>query len=131
MERRIERLTFACFLVVPLFLSLFPIVNRDIGFHLQAGEWIWNRGEIPTADPFSYTAVGRPWVDSHWLFQVIAFAVHSAAGLPGLVILRVGIVLAVFGCVLATCWRQGALGASIAVGTLAVFPAPRQTRVAG
>jgi hypothetical protein len=121
MEQRIERLTLACFLVVPLFLCLFPIVDNDIGFHLRAGEWIWSRGEIPTADPFSYTAAGRPWVDSQWLFQLILFALHSAAGLPGLVILRVGVVLASFGFVLATCWRRGALGISIAVCTLAVF----------
>ena len=102
MERRVERLTFACFLLIPLFLCLFPIVNRDIGFHLRAGEWIWSHGEIPTADPFSYTALGRTWVDSHWLFQLILFAVHAAAGLPGLVALRVCMVLASFALVLAT-----------------------------
>lgn len=121
MARRIEQLTLACFLVVPLFLCLFPIVSRDIGFHLRAGAWIWSHGEIPTTDPFSYTAFGRPWIDSHWLFQVIVFAVHSAAGLPGLVALRIGIVLASFGLVLATCWRRDALGISIGVCTLAVF----------
>jgi hypothetical protein len=121
MERRIEQLTLACFLVVPLFLCLFPIVSRDIGFHLQAGAWIWSHGEIPRADPFSYTAFGRPWIDSHWLFQVILFAIHSAAGLPGLVILRIGIVLASVGLVLATCWRRDALGISVAVCTLAVL----------
>jgi hypothetical protein len=120
-ERRVELAILLCFFLIALFLCVFPIINYDLGFHLKAGELIWTQGSIPDHDPFSYTASGNRWVDSHWLFQLILYGAHTALGLPGLVLLRAVLVIATFAFVLATCWRREYLLVSIAIGLLSVF----------
>lgn len=121
MERRLELAILGCFFLVPLLLCVFPLINYDLGFHLKAGELIWTQRAIPEHDSFSYTAVGNRWLDSHWLFQLILYGVHSALGLPGLVLLRAVLVVATFAFALATCWRREYLLVSIGVGLLSVF----------
>ena len=63
------------------FLSVcFPVVNTDIWWHLASGRWILEQGSFPASDPFSAGAAGQKWTDVHWLFQVIAYGIHSAGG---------------------------------------------------
>jgi hypothetical protein len=71
------------------FLSVcFPVTNTDIWWHLAAGRWILEQGAFPDIDPFAAGTLGREWIDVHWLFQVIAYAVHSAGGPLGLVLIK-------------------------------------------
>ena len=65
--------------------GLSPSADGDIWWHLAAGREMVARGALLFADPFSVSALGRPWVDVHWLFQLAVFAVHRAFGLAGLV----------------------------------------------
>jgi hypothetical protein len=58
-------------------------------------------GGLLRVDPFSISALGRPWIDVHWLFQLGAYAVHRAGGLLGLVLAKSAL-LALGGFVL---WR--------------------------
>jgi hypothetical protein len=74
-----------CFALAAASLSIFTIVNLDMGFHLRAGELIWETARIPTQDIFSYVAEGRRWVDSQWLFQTVIYGAHTLAGIAGLV----------------------------------------------
>ncbi|HEU4402107.1 MAG TPA: hypothetical protein VFT43_08375, partial [Candidatus Polarisedimenticolia bacterium] len=56
--------------------SLTPIRSYDYWWHLATGRLILERHAVPHADPFSFTAAGRPWIDHEWLFQVLAFLGH-------------------------------------------------------
>ena len=71
------------------FMSVcFPVTNTDIWWHLASGRWILEQGTFPDADPFSAGAMGQEWTDVHWLFQVMAYAIHSTGGVLGLVLLK-------------------------------------------
>jgi hypothetical protein len=74
--------------------SATPIRNYDYWWHLATGRLILETGRVPDADPFSFTAGGTPWVDHEWLFQVAAYAGHLLVGPAGLVLLKIGAILA-------------------------------------
>ena len=53
-------------LIVVVFLVIFSFdlahtTGIDFWWHLKTGELIVASGSIPRADPFSHTALGRPW----------------------------------------------------------------------
>ncbi|MDX6770666.1 MAG: tetratricopeptide repeat protein [Elusimicrobiota bacterium] len=64
---------------------VFFLANRgedlDTWFHLGVGRWIVEHRAVPALDPFSFTAAANPYVDSHWLFQVVLYAVHALGGI--------------------------------------------------
>ncbi|HPW45598.1 MAG TPA: hypothetical protein PKU96_04425 [bacterium] len=70
------------------------ISGYDIWWHLKTGEIIFNTRQIPLNDIFSYTAMGNPWVNHEWLFQVMAWLLYSKIGLSSLTLLQFGIVAA-------------------------------------
>lgn len=121
MDRSLETLSVAAFLVAVVALSVFTLVNLDLGFHLAAGEYIWRHAEIPTRDPFSWVAEGRPWVDSHWLFQLAIHGLYESLGAPGLVLFRVAVVLPVFALLLGVGRRRGGLPIALLVCALALL----------
>ena len=68
-------------------LSLRQLSDPDLGFHLKYGKWIVTHLQVPFYDQSTYTVSGHPYVDLHWLFQVILYTVYSLTGYPGLSIL--------------------------------------------
>ncbi|MBI4161313.1 MAG: hypothetical protein HY509_02570, partial [Acidobacteria bacterium] len=74
-----------------LLRSVSPNESYDFWWHLKTGEWILRTGSLPTADPYSFTAAGIPWVDHSWLFQVALHLAHRAAGFWGPAGLRLGL----------------------------------------
>ncbi len=81
-------LVFAAVAVAAFVVSLGPISDGDIFWHLAAGREIAHRGALLHADPFTVSAAGRPWIDVHWLFQLGAYAVYAAFGLVGLALAK-------------------------------------------
>ncbi len=61
-------------------------VDPDFWWHLRTGELIFDSG-IPRHDVFSWTAAGRPWVAHEWLSEAIIYAVESAFGYIGNIVL--------------------------------------------
>ena len=60
------------------FSALFAMAVRtaadtDMYWHLRTGQFILQTRSVPMSDPFSWTAVGTPWVDVHWLSQVVLY----------------------------------------------------------
>ncbi|MCU0304058.1 MAG: tetratricopeptide repeat protein [Thermoanaerobaculales bacterium] len=85
------RLAFAALLLATLLAGLlctFPELSFDIWWHLRTGRLIVDEGRIPTTDPFSYTAQGRPWVTHEWLAEVLFHGVHRLGGMSTLVLLK-------------------------------------------
>lgn len=62
-----------------------PVVSSDLWWHLAAGRDIVGGLGIPVVDSFSHTALGAPWIDFEWLFQVCLFLLHGIGGMPLLV----------------------------------------------
>jgi hypothetical protein len=73
---------FAFTIIVPTALR-----DGDTGWHLATGAWIVAHGRVPTTDPFSFTATGRPWVAHEWLSELAMYASYRAAGWSGLIVL--------------------------------------------
>jgi hypothetical protein len=65
--------------------GLTAAADGDVWWHLAAGREMVARGGFLMTDPFSSGAAGRPWIDVHWLFQLVAFSIHAQLGLAGLV----------------------------------------------
>jgi len=82
---RQERILLALFLAL-IFLFCFNQINSaDSFYHLRTGQLIWQTGQIPHSDVFSYTAAGAQWIPHEWLAELVFFAVQSASGFWGLV----------------------------------------------
>ena len=65
--------------------------DYDIWWHLVIGKDIVNRLAVPATDHFSVAGFGRPYHDSHWLFQVAAAAAETQAGFVGITALMVSL----------------------------------------
>lgn len=59
-------------------------IDSDTFWHLAAGRWIWQQGQILDHDVFSLTRLGQPWVYPGWLAELVMFGFHQAFGLFGL-----------------------------------------------
>jgi len=63
------------------------LTEFDFWWYLASGELILAHRSVPTADPFSYTAQGRPWINHMWASQLILLALWRLAGrIPVIVI---------------------------------------------
>src|ERR1700719_4466982 len=52
------------------------LADGDLYWHIVAGRWMFHHLAIPTADPFSYTMPGAPWVAHEWLAEVLYTAAY-------------------------------------------------------
>jgi hypothetical protein len=71
------------------FLAVFAMaarvsVDSDTWWHLRAGAWIVEHGEVLKTDLFSYTRYGAPWAYPGWLVEAPMYLIYSAFGAGGL-----------------------------------------------
>jgi hypothetical protein len=64
------------------------VMDFDIWWHLKTGEVISLIHRIPRFDIFSYTAMGRPWINHEWLFQVFSWSLFSNFGIASLTMIQ-------------------------------------------
>src|SRR2546426_308889 len=69
---------------------------NDIWWHLASGRYMVQHGLLPRTDVFSFTANGRPWINHEWLFQIAAFLSFQIAGLKGVLLLKVFLIVGAF-----------------------------------
>jgi len=79
--------TFGFFLFLAIELWMFAGPDRifqdpGVGRHLRTAEVILETGQIPRADPLSFTKAGRPWTDFEWAFEATIGELYRAGGLP-------------------------------------------------
>lgn len=84
--------------LVGVIIGAAPIRDNSFLTHLATGRLILDQGGVPTADPYSFTAAGEPWVVQSWLASLAYGIADELAGFAGLRLLN------------------GALCAAIAVG---------------
>jgi hypothetical protein len=85
-------LIFGAVIVGAFVIALGPIADGDIYWHLAAGREMFQRKALLRTDPFTLSAAGRPWVDVHWLFQLVVYALYRASGFVGLVVAKAALV---------------------------------------
>ncbi|HNW93882.1 MAG TPA: hypothetical protein PKM88_13320, partial [bacterium] len=71
--------------------TLRPLQEYDIWLHLTSGEHIVRNRAIPTHDPYSFSAFGRPWVYHEWLFAVAVYGLYVVGGITALKLLQAGL----------------------------------------
>ncbi|MFQ5878173.1 MAG: tetratricopeptide repeat protein [Acidobacteriota bacterium] len=122
-----SRVTAAAALILLLALTasfcLTQLAEVDLFWHLLTGERILDGHGIPRVDEYTHTSAGRPWVDLHWLFQVLIAAVDRAAGPSGLDLLKILLIVGGVGGALAAALRRSSAGVAAAVGLVAVVAA--------
>jgi hypothetical protein len=69
----------------------YPAVSDDIWLHLKAAEYVWHhRSMPPLAGPDLYSFTARhPYIAHSWLAAIVFSLTYSAAGMPGLIVLKV------------------------------------------
>ncbi len=111
------------FLAVLLTHSL-DSINQDIGRHLKTGEIVWQTKSVPQTNLFSYTEPDQPFLNHHWLSEVVFYLVERLAGLKALIVLKVIILTAAFGLAAAAVYRRTkiwALFPALLLGWLVFF----------
>lgn len=95
MEKAIKKYS-VCFVLFFLFCLSFSTstdFSQDLGRHLKLGEIIWQTKTIPSVNLFSYTNTTFPFINHHWLAEVIYFCLKSIFGLFSLQILKIVLIL--------------------------------------
>lgn len=84
-----------------LFFHSLTTINTDIGRHLKLGEIVWQSGEVPKTNLLSFTAPDYPFVNHHWLSEVVFYGIYSIgddweSGLKSVMIFKIIILLATY-----------------------------------
>src|SRR3989344_1225371 len=83
-------------LLASFLIHNFDSVGQDIGRHLKVGEIIWQTGEVPKTNLFSFTEPDFVFINHHWLSEVMLFGIFSATGFTGLILVKTLLVLVAF-----------------------------------
>jgi hypothetical protein len=107
----------AAFFFVSVFLFFAgPLKRGDLWWHLATGRWIMEHRELPSEDPFTYTASEGPDVrrtvilKGFWLSQVIYYHIYKLLGFRGLILLKASLFTALFYALQSTVRRGGLPG---------------------
>ncbi len=100
---------------------LAPIITDDIAYQVQTGRLMLDAGAIIDRDPFTFTALGEPWVNQQWGAGVIFAAVFDTTGWTGLLLFRAVLIGLAFGLVYLACRATDASQVVAALVTLGSF----------
>ena len=100
-------------------LSLRPMAESDLFFHLKVGQEILTRHALPGRNLFSFTYPDYPDLDTSWLAEVGGALVYARAGFPGVVVAKTIVLVIAFAGAYALCRRRGAGSAASALALAA------------
>ena len=81
---KFERLVAAIAFLGVAAMSVRVSTDGDTFWHLRAGEWILEHGQVLTTDPFSLTRNGQPWEYPGWLAEIALDGAFRGLGYAGL-----------------------------------------------
>jgi hypothetical protein len=73
-------------------VSCNELYDSDVWWHLRSGQWIVEHGRAPYVDPFTFGSEGRPWIDLHWLFQLLVLLAFRAGGLGAVILFAAAVI---------------------------------------
>jgi hypothetical protein len=88
-------------------IALSSLTVFDFWWYLASGQRILAMRSVPTTDPFSYTAEGRPWINHMWATQVLFTLLWERGGRLALIGLKTATVVVTFAVVLRTMRARG------------------------
>ena len=62
-------------------------IDPDVWWHIKFGQAILAAHRWPKNDIYSFSAAGRPWIDSEWLGEILLATMYRVGGMRGLEIL--------------------------------------------
>src|SRR5215203_550310 len=68
--------------------------QTDFWQHLARGRLIATEHAIVSADRFTYTVPGRPFLDNNWFSQLLYYGVHQVGGLHAVQFLNAAVLAA-------------------------------------
>jgi tetratricopeptide (TPR) repeat protein len=126
-ERVLSLFGAAAFALLVLVFAYVPILDQDIWWHLKGGWYIVTHHRVPHWNTFAYPTKA-PWVDLHWLFQVLAYELWQRFGPSGLIALKVGAIAATWGIITRLSSPRGRLLAMLPLLVLGVIAANERMR---
>jgi hypothetical protein len=108
---RTKVLPYAALIVPIVLMALLSVhtltsIYQDIGRHITLGRIIWETGSVPSTNLFSYTAPDFPFINHHWLAEVLLYWGECAVGMAGLIVVKAVLIAGAFGLALAAAWRR-------------------------
>jgi len=101
-----ERLWLGIGVLLPaLAATIAPMSTVDLAYQVRAGDLMLGSTAILRADPFTFTAMGEPWLYQQWGAGILLAAGFAPAGWGGLVVLRAVLVAAAVGLTMAAAHR--------------------------
>lgn len=108
-------LLFAAIVVYSFSISLNPLGDPDLWFHLRTGQMTYETGQLPSdVDPFSYTTPNPipsgnlKGLRTQWLGQTVMYLLFDTLGVKGFAILRSLMIVAPFAIFYVIARRRGA-----------------------
>ncbi|MFH1477046.1 MAG: tetratricopeptide repeat protein [Verrucomicrobiota bacterium] len=85
-----RELFYALPLALMFLLALTPGISftEDLGRHLLLGKIIVAAGHVPDTNLLTYTCPDFPFINHHWLSEVVFYFLHCASGLNGLILFK-------------------------------------------
>ncbi|MGD1003294.1 MAG: hypothetical protein ABR884_01835 [Minisyncoccia bacterium] len=105
---KIQRVILVLFIFVVFLYCFNQFASADTFYDLRAGQLIWQTGQIPHADVFSFTATGAEWIPHEWLAQLIFYGVQSAIGFWGLMAFVAALAAGAYYLLFSLAMRKGA-----------------------
>src|ERR1700722_8391159 len=87
------------FLILGLYFSHpipIDVPNSDMGMHLILGKIIVTTGNVPKINLLSYTNPNYPFINTHWLGEVVFYLLYTIGGFNILIVLSVLLGLGMF-----------------------------------
>lgn len=109
LRRLADLLLVLLFALFAFLMNCNELFDADIWWHLRSGEWIVQHGRPPEVDPFTFGSEGRPWIDMHWLFQLLLLPVIRLGGTSAVILLAAAVISLAVLLALAARPRSGSL----------------------
>jgi hypothetical protein len=103
------KLITAFLLAILIFIGYFhPIssITQDLGRHLITGEIILKTHSVPKINLFSYTYTNFPFINHHWLSEVLYSIIYKITGFDGLLIFNTILILLSFGLIFSSAYKK-------------------------
>lgn len=103
-----------------------PGAPSDVWWQIATGRLIAQQGQLPTADVFTHTCAGHPWVVHEWAWELLMYRLYTGWGYAGLMALRIAVLVPAALLLTWVCFRRGGrelpvLG-TVILGVLAMGP---------
>jgi len=82
--------------------AIYPASDPDLYIMLATGRYVAQTGQAPTADLWSHTAYGQPWLMHEWFSSLIFYGLFSLWGINGIILFKAALLVMTFGLALYT-----------------------------